>query len=194
MTNFDAAKAIFNQVDTNSDGKIDPNEFRNWAVNNSKSSNNGGYETAFSSQSDFESAGTAVSSSNLQHTTEYTSTGKIYHDPNPQIIRRASTGDVVTYQQKILVRFLQPPPIPPPGVKMQFHLFFLYICFSFYSLLLSKKFVHHNHLHRHHLLFVKKLLLFHNHHPLSYENVLQYHQQVLLVKQVNLKKKKSRIL
>ncbi|CAF4436592.1 unnamed protein product, partial [Rotaria magnacalcarata] len=38
-----------------------------------------------------------------------------FNDPNPQIIRRAAVGGAVTYQQKILVRFLQPPPVPPPG-------------------------------------------------------------------------------
>ncbi|CAF1117820.1 unnamed protein product, partial [Didymodactylos carnosus] len=42
------------------------------------------------------------------------SAGKIYYDPNPQIIKRQGTGSV-TYKQNILIRFLQPPPIPAPG-------------------------------------------------------------------------------
>ena len=41
----------------------------------------------------------------------------LFQDPNPQIIRRAATGAVQTYTQNIKVRFLQPPPIPPPGVS-----------------------------------------------------------------------------
>ena len=40
----------------------------------------------------------------------------LFKDPNPQIIRRAAAGGVQTYTQNIRVRFLQPPPIPPPGV------------------------------------------------------------------------------
>ena len=40
----------------------------------------------------------------------------LFKDPNPQIIRRAAVGGVQTYTQNIRVRFLQPPPIPPPGV------------------------------------------------------------------------------
>ncbi|CAF4731950.1 unnamed protein product, partial [Rotaria socialis] len=39
----------------------------------------------------------------------------LFKDPNPQIIRRAAVGGVQTYTQNIKVRFLQPPPIPPPG-------------------------------------------------------------------------------
>ncbi|CAF0983156.1 unnamed protein product [Adineta steineri] len=39
----------------------------------------------------------------------------LFQDPNPQIIRRPAVGGVQTYTQNIRVRFLQPPPIPPPG-------------------------------------------------------------------------------
>jgi len=40
----------------------------------------------------------------------------LFQDSNPQIIRRpAPNGGQVTYTQNIRVRFLQPPPIPPPG-------------------------------------------------------------------------------
>ena len=41
----------------------------------------------------------------------------LYVDANPQIIRRPASGGVQTYTQNIKVRFLQPPPIPPPGVS-----------------------------------------------------------------------------
>jgi hypothetical protein len=41
----------------------------------------------------------------------------LYQDPNPQIIRRPAPGGNLTYTQHIKVRFLQPPPIPPPGVS-----------------------------------------------------------------------------
>ncbi len=63
-------------------------------------------------------SGAAIQTSSTQQTNEYlsqTATG-IYNDPNPQIVRRPATGGPVTYQQRILVRFLQPPAVPPPGV------------------------------------------------------------------------------
>jgi hypothetical protein len=39
----------------------------------------------------------------------------LFIDNNPQIIRRPAAGGVQTYTQNIRVRFLQPPPVPPPG-------------------------------------------------------------------------------
>ncbi|CAF1282368.1 unnamed protein product [Rotaria sp. Silwood1] len=39
----------------------------------------------------------------------------LFFDTNPQIIRRPAPGGVQTYTQNIQVRFLQPPPVPPPG-------------------------------------------------------------------------------
>ena len=41
----------------------------------------------------------------------------LYQDPNPQVIRRPAASGVQTYTQNIAVRFLQPPPVPPPGVS-----------------------------------------------------------------------------
>ena len=41
----------------------------------------------------------------------------LYVDSNPQIVRRPAAGGVQTYTQNIKVRFLQPPPVPPPGVS-----------------------------------------------------------------------------
>ena len=52
----------------------------------------------------------------------------LFKDPNPQIIRRAAIGGVQTYTQNIKVRFLQPPPVPPPGVCDYLH----YDCRCFY--------------------------------------------------------------
>ncbi|CAF1191183.1 unnamed protein product [Rotaria sordida] len=178
MAKFDAAKAIFAQVDANNDGTIDPHEFRTWAANSHNiarglgpsaydvssyhsaargldasaglafSSGAGGlaefagsseYEGGYASESAFDSAGgfafggvdgslstsssgefvqaggAALESSSLQQTTQYASAGGVYDDPNPQVIRRPAAGGAVTYKQNILVRFLQPPPVPPPG-------------------------------------------------------------------------------
>ncbi|CAF3679950.1 unnamed protein product [Rotaria socialis] len=149
MAKFDAAKAIFVQIDTNKDGSIDKNEFLAWMSNaealaSSKEASitghivddnvtsrfdQNGYRT--SSQNSVQSIagidasyGTATSfndrvtqankaeQSNL-HLSK--SVNCIYKDPNPQIIRRPAAGGPLTYQQKVLVRFLQPPTLPPPG-------------------------------------------------------------------------------
>ncbi|CAF2520716.1 unnamed protein product [Rotaria sp. Silwood2] len=39
----------------------------------------------------------------------------LYKDPNPEVIRRPAPGGPQTYTQRVLVRFLQPPAVPPPG-------------------------------------------------------------------------------
>jgi hypothetical protein len=41
-----------------------------------------------------------------------------FKDPSPQVIRRPAQNGPVTYSQNIRVRFLQPPPVPPPGVSV----------------------------------------------------------------------------
>jgi hypothetical protein len=158
---FDAARAIFNQVDTNRDGGIDRNEFTRWvnganvggASNYESSSFNsgnyggdavqaGGYNASASfggagfagnSSSSFESsnnygvagqyaaqgldASSSSFSSQSTQQTYATNAQGLYQDPNPQIIRRPAVGGVQTYTQNIRVRFLQPPPVPPPGVR-----------------------------------------------------------------------------
>jgi hypothetical protein len=44
--------------------------------------------------------------------------GELYQDPHPpQIIRRPPAQSPITYRQNVSVRFLQPPPLPPPGVS-----------------------------------------------------------------------------
>jgi hypothetical protein len=70
----------------------------------------GGNESVQNSSASYQSASS-------QQTSQYPSAGGLYDDPNPQFIRRQAVGGAVTYQQKILVRFLQPPPVPPPGVS-----------------------------------------------------------------------------
>lgn len=48
--------------------------------------------------------------------TVFSNAGELYQDPNPpQVIRRPPAQGPVTYQQKVSVRYLQPPPLPPPG-------------------------------------------------------------------------------
>jgi hypothetical protein len=68
------------------------------------------YESAFES-----------SSSSTQVQQYATDAQGLYIDQNPQIIRRAAAGGVQTYTQHIQVRFLQPPPVPPPGVRDFYH-------------------------------------------------------------------------
>ncbi|CAF1555718.1 unnamed protein product, partial [Didymodactylos carnosus] len=163
---FDAAKAVFAQVDSNKDGSIDSNEFRQWlggqglnsgfdglsSAGGGSSQLYGGFESgnlsggnlygstyessqqfqqggidasSFSAaQSGYESSssaaglatgigGVSAESSAVDYSSQ--SAGGLFNDPNPQIIRRQAAGGAVTYKQNILVKFLQPPPVPPPG-------------------------------------------------------------------------------
>ncbi|CAF0806886.1 unnamed protein product [Adineta steineri] len=83
-----------------------------------------GYEASgFSSSAGYGAAGGAAgygaSSSESVNTTSVqryaTDAQGLFQDSNPQIIRRPAPGGPLTYTQNIRVRFLQPPPIPPPG-------------------------------------------------------------------------------
>jgi hypothetical protein len=48
----------------------------------------------------------------------------VYVDRNPQIIRRATTERPETYEQRVFLRCLQPPPLPPVEVmKHMIHKF-----------------------------------------------------------------------
>ena len=186
---FDAARAIFKQVDVNQDGGIDQGEFNQWASGagagagagfggassyESSSYSSGGYGAGagfggassyessssygagagFGGASSYESsasfgsggygasAGAGFGGASSYESSSYSSGGYgagaadsasfssqtavqryptdaqgLFIDNNPQIIRRAATGGVQTYQQNIKVRFLQPPPLPPPGVS-----------------------------------------------------------------------------
>jgi len=57
--------------------------------------------------------------SNQQSSTIYQENSdarRLFQDPNPQILRRPAQGPTQTYTQRVYVKFLQPPPSPPPGV------------------------------------------------------------------------------
>ncbi|CAF3368501.1 unnamed protein product [Rotaria sp. Silwood1] len=60
---------------------------------------------------------TVVHTNSLEETNEYLerSANNIYKDPNPQIIQLATTDHPAAYEQRIFVRYLQPPAPPPPG-------------------------------------------------------------------------------
>jgi hypothetical protein len=98
----------------------------------------------------------------------------LYFDPDPQVIRKPTMASPLIYNQNIMVRFLQPPPIdqgpliirevrppqpppPPPLVSSDLDLF-------------NTKFQNR--------LFVNVLHLHFHHHRLSFENDL--HQYLLL--------------
>ena len=56
----------------------------------------------------------ASQSANFQYETDAQGNFK---DPSPQVVRRPAQGGPLTYSQNIRVRFLQPPPVPAPGVR-----------------------------------------------------------------------------
>ncbi|CAF1256184.1 unnamed protein product, partial [Didymodactylos carnosus] len=79
----------------------------------------GGIGGATFGQTDYsQTGGTTSFESSSQNTSvqHYATDAKgLFQDPNPQIIKRQAPGGAITYKQNIMVRFLQPPAIPPPG-------------------------------------------------------------------------------
>ncbi|CAF2372996.1 unnamed protein product [Rotaria sp. Silwood2] len=124
--NFGAARATFNQRDVNRDGYIDGGELNQWGggaagiVNYQSSAyNSSGYgvDTGLidSGLSSYESSAGYGAGSGYAAQTYPTDAQGLYQDPNPLIIRRPMPVDVQPYKQKVIIRYLQPPPIPPPG-------------------------------------------------------------------------------
>lgn len=93
---------------------IDETEFRNWL---SKGVAATPEFTSNEHQVDLQNILESTANISPSYGTTTAAQNNIYNDPNPKIFRRPAPGGPVTYQQKILVRFLQPPAVPPPGVK-----------------------------------------------------------------------------
>ena len=79
--------------------------------------------------------------------------GDLFIDPNPEIITRPDPRQPPTYTQKVTIRYLQPPPLPPSNVNSFFVT--LYFCFLNQKVILFskiiKKFIHlHHHLRPYH--------------------------------------------
>jgi hypothetical protein len=84
-----------------------------------------GLHQQLSSGASFANGGGGVYSSNgfeqqssASKTNYATDSQGLFQDPNPQILRRPALGGTQTYTQRVTVRFLQPPPVPPPGVRI----------------------------------------------------------------------------
>ncbi|CAF5131593.1 unnamed protein product, partial [Rotaria magnacalcarata] len=175
MTNTDCVDDAFTQIDTNQDGVIDKDEFRNMkeksegvtstpyetttlGVNRYGNTtirddlygsttirddlygsttirddrykyNVNGYNDLSYTADKYTTRGTTLATRDLinqtaivtscsEETSRYLEkyANNIYIDSNPQIIRRTTTENPVTYEQRVLVRYLQPPPLPPPEV------------------------------------------------------------------------------
>ncbi|UJR34768.1 hypothetical protein I4U23_027547 [Adineta vaga] len=57
-----------------------------------------------------------IETNSLEETNGYLERAvNIYRDRNPLIIRKAITDKPITYRQRVLVRYLQPPAVRPPG-------------------------------------------------------------------------------
>jgi hypothetical protein len=66
-------------------------------------------------------ANVVVDAPALVSTSTLNYSGELFQDPNPpQVIRRPPPQGPITYRQNISVRYLQPPPVPPPGVSFGF--------------------------------------------------------------------------
>ncbi|CAF1398176.1 unnamed protein product [Adineta ricciae] len=82
-----------------------------------------GLDTGFAQQGQLATSSTSEAgfgSNNFEQrsfalTTYATDAQGLFKDPNPEIIRRPAPGGQQTYTQRVIVKFLQPPPIPTPG-------------------------------------------------------------------------------
>ncbi|CAF2116825.1 unnamed protein product [Rotaria magnacalcarata] len=112
MARHDAVDELYKEVDTNRDGRIDKNELRNW-MSTSEGFTPSSYESTITSRDLIND--TVIRTSSSEETNRYLarSMNHIFKDINPKIIRRAETERPVTCEQRVIVRYLQPPPLPP---------------------------------------------------------------------------------
>ena len=75
-----------------------------------------GYEQQGAAGGSLATNGFVQQSSSAATTTYATDAQGLFQDPNPEVIRRPATEGTRSYVQRVVVRFLQPPPVPPPGV------------------------------------------------------------------------------
>ena len=137
MTSPDrASDRLFDQIDTNDDGRIDREELQDFA-NHAEGRISSTYDiptsrfdayepkdrynnyTTFSGTGgvpDYNPEG-AIFSNNPDETNRILerSGRDIYRDPNPRIIRRTTSTSPITHEQRVSVRFLRPPTPPEPG-------------------------------------------------------------------------------
>jgi hypothetical protein len=75
-------------------------------------------ETFVGSNANFETNDYNSNNFEQQSSTNYpTNSQGLYQDPNPEIVRRPAAAEAQVYTQRVIVKFLQPPPVPPPGVN-----------------------------------------------------------------------------
>ncbi|CAF1436229.1 unnamed protein product [Rotaria sordida] len=123
---FGAPRATFNQYDVNRDGYVDLGELNQWggdaasAVDyQSLAYNSSGYgvdagviDSGLSSYESLAGYGAGGGYAAQRYPTDAQG---LYQDPNPLIIRRPIAAGVQPYKHNVTIRYLQPPPIPPPG-------------------------------------------------------------------------------
>ncbi|CAF3387523.1 unnamed protein product [Rotaria socialis] len=112
MARFDEVNELYKEVDTNRDGRIDKNELRNW-ISTPEGFTPSSYESTITSRDLINDS--VIRTSSSEETNRYLarSMNHIFKDINPKIIRRAETERPVTCEQRVIVRYLQPPPLPP---------------------------------------------------------------------------------
>ena len=132
----DTACALSNQVNVNPDSRSDQNEYlhsTSSAINGGISSSsaniiNGDFSTKsydgtnVNEQNEFkqlENDGSA--SSKINYISKYSSNDRgLFQDSNTKIITLPNPNPPRTHTQKITIRYLQPPPLPPANVNYFF--------------------------------------------------------------------------
>ena len=133
MANPATADALFDAADTNRDGRLDKSEFRNLLANGEVVTSspyepssarvdtinrNNQYEryryrepTTLTTDLTTE---IAYKSSSTEATNRYIRSlgSSVYVDSHPQVIQRSTTERPITYEQRVFLRCLEPPPLP----------------------------------------------------------------------------------
>ncbi|CAF1058886.1 unnamed protein product [Rotaria sordida] len=147
MAENNATDALFQQIDTNRDGRIDPGELRDWVqgpdggITYNEPINRYDDPTCRYDQYRYIDSGypdecgypsgryspygtrrwvddsAVITTNSPEETNAYLerSGSNIFRDPNPRIVRRARSASPVTAEQRVVIRYLQPPAVPPPG-------------------------------------------------------------------------------
>ncbi|CAF1044339.1 unnamed protein product [Adineta ricciae] len=119
------ASGLFSEIDTDGDGVIDQKELANYVAGSGSGYNSRYESSSYRSKHDYDVSDISTINKAASYTAETNSLWSkygaevrgegLYVDPHPQIIRRDMPVDVRTYEQRIQIRFFQPPPAPPAG-------------------------------------------------------------------------------
>lgn len=135
MAGSDPVGNIFDDIDENRDGKIDKKELGSWIAGRTRMTSpsrethsyahdqkdNGSRYERYRYQETITGSNSSnnenlITTNSSEETKRYLERAgiNVFIDPNPKIVRRQTTERPVTFEQRVFIRCLQPPALPPP--------------------------------------------------------------------------------